>query len=189
MKIPGKATISNRTSTMASQFARARAPYIIPTAAEFDARYALLGIDPQQPTCVYCGGPPTEWDHLMPMVEASRWTGYFTEIANLVPACGKCNQSRGSKAVAAWMRSLARWSPRLIFQARDGLSEAAALLEVERRIAILDNAVAIQPPTRLDLLDHPLEGELEACRIELNKLLYRAEAIAAQLRDKYRDIT
>lgn len=185
MKIPGKATISNRTSTMASQFARARAPYIIPTASEFDARYGMLAIDPAAPTCVYCGGPPTEWDHLMPMVAGSRWTGYFTEIANLVPACGKCNQSRGSKPVAEWMRSSAVWAPMVVFQARDGLSSEDAECEVDRRIAILDTAIAAQPPTRLELLDDPLEDELEACRIKLNELLRKGEAIAAQLRARY----
>lgn len=188
MRIPGKATISNRTSTMASQFARARAPYRVPSQAEFQARYSLLEIDPCKPTCVYCGGPPTEWDHLMPMVVASQWTGYGTEIANLVPACGKCNQSRGSKPVAAWMRSIAPWSPRLVFARRDGMTDAMASAEVDRRIAVIERAVTLQPPRRSTVLaDDPLEQELERCRLELNALLFRAEAIATRLRQRYSD--
>jgi len=186
MKIPGKATISNRTSTMASQFARARAPYIPPTPTQAEARYRLLRIDPTMPECAYCGGLPTEWDHLFPMVTGSRWTGYFTEIANLVPTCGKCNQSRGSKPFAQWMRGKAAWSPLVVLQSKNGMSRDAALVEIERRVAAIERAIAAQPPTRL-FVDHEdtLELELEQCRLELNKLLYRGEAIAAKLRARY----
>lgn len=185
MKIPGKATISNRTSTMASQFARARAPYMAPTADERAARCCLLGIDPERPSCIYCGGPPTEWDHLFPMVIGSRWTGYFTEIDNLVPACGKCNQSRGSKPVAAWMRGHAPWSPMRVFQQRDGMTQKDAAEEVDRRIALIEAAVEASPPRRSLLTEDALEQELEACRLELNALLHRAEEIAVQLRQRY----
>lgn len=186
MKIPGKATISNRTSTMASQFARARAPYVVPTNEQFSERYCVLGINPEAPECIYCGGTPTEWDHLRPMVSGSKWTGYFTEIANLVPACGKCNQSRGSKPIDQWMRSRAPWSPFLVFQARDGLPPDAALLEVDRRIALIERALEMHPPTRIAIdLSDQRERDLEACRLELNDLLYRAETIAADLRRYY----
>ncbi len=186
MKIPGKATISNRTSTMASQFARARAPYMPPTDSEFAARYQLLAIDPALPQCVYCGGLPTEWDHLFPMVSGSQWTGYFTEIANLVPSCGKCNQSRGAKPVSGWMRSTAPWSPFVRFQERDRMNTTDAAIEVERRIGIIEAAVVAQPPTKM-MIDtlHDDEIELEGLRRELNLLLYRAEAVAARLRSRY----
>ena len=32
-------------------------------------------------------------------------TGYITEIANLVPACGKCNSSKGGADWRTWMLS------------------------------------------------------------------------------------
>jgi hypothetical protein len=189
MKIPGKATISNRTSTMASQFARARAPYFIPSAEQFAARYKALGMDPVRPECIYCGGPPTEWDHLRPMVKDSRWTGFFTEIANLVPACGKCNQSRGSKPVKEWMTGSAQWSPFLIFQTRNGLNPTEALLEVKRRISIIDAVMTADPPRCLEInIDDELEIALEDCRIELNTVLRRAEEIAAKLRSRYQSL-
>ena len=38
-------------------------------------------------------------------------TGFITEIANLVPACGKCNQSKGNKPWRDWMLSGAKLSP------------------------------------------------------------------------------
>ena len=62
--------------------------------------------------CAYFGGPRTEWDHFRPLVTSQRPTGYITEIANLVPACGKCNQSKGSKPWREWITSKAKRSPR-----------------------------------------------------------------------------
>jgi len=186
LKIPGKATIRNRTSTMASQFARARAPYILPTSDELFQRCRLLKVDPSRPDCVYCGASATEWDHLMPMVQGAAWTGFFTEIANLVPACGKCNQSRGSKPVAKWMRSTARWAPLTVFRIRDGLSLNRASKEVDRRIAVIENAMVEQPPRKLEVLDHPLEAKLEEKRLEMNDLLAEAEKVASELRELYR---
>jgi endonuclease I len=39
-------------------------------------------------------------------------TGYISEIHNLVPACGKCNQSKGNKEWRQWMLSDATLSPK-----------------------------------------------------------------------------
>ena len=39
-------------------------------------------------------------------------TGYITEIANLVPACGKCNQSKGNSDWKEWMLGDAEKSPK-----------------------------------------------------------------------------
>ncbi|WP_374061759.1 HNH endonuclease [Salinibacterium sp. NK8237] len=61
--------------------------------------------------CAYCGDPGTEWDHLRPLVVDKQPTGYISEIQNLVPACGKCNQSKGNKPWRIWMFSSARLSP------------------------------------------------------------------------------
>jgi len=187
MKIPGKATISNRSSTMASQFARARAPYCKPGPAELAARYRKFGLDPARPSCAYCGAPQTEWDHLFPMVEQSGWTGYFTEVDNLIPACGKCNQSRGSRPFGAWMGSRAPMAPLQVFQRRDGMTPEHAAAEVERRVAVIEAVVADRPPRRLAYEIDDLEQQLEACRRELSALLIRAEAIASQLRARYQE--
>ena len=43
-------------------------------------------------------------DHLRPLVKDKEPTGYISEIHNLVPSCGKCNQSKGNKEWKAWMR-------------------------------------------------------------------------------------
>jgi hypothetical protein len=62
--------------------------------------------------CVYCGDPATEWDHLRPLIEKKKPTGNYTHIKNLVPACGKCNQSKGNKDWQSWMFSRAKLSPK-----------------------------------------------------------------------------
>ena len=41
-------------------------------------------------TCVYCGNPATEVDHLDPVA-----AGGGDELANLVPACARCNRRKG----------------------------------------------------------------------------------------------
>lgn len=61
--------------------------------------------------CAYCGGPKSEWDHFRAIVSDRKPTGYTTEIANLVPSCGKCNQSKGNKPWLDWIKSNAKQSP------------------------------------------------------------------------------
>lgn len=58
------------------------------TAAEWDALVALFG-----GRCAYCGSErPLTIDHRVPL---SR--GGSNEIANIVPACGFCNRSKGAR--------------------------------------------------------------------------------------------
>jgi hypothetical protein len=60
---------------------------------------------------VYCGAKTTDLDHLRPLVQNKRPTGYVHEIGNLVPACGPCNQSKGGQDWRQWMQGNARGSP------------------------------------------------------------------------------
>ena len=66
---------------------------------------------PDDVRCAYCGDKSTEWDHLRPIITGQKPTGYITEIANLVPACGKCNQSKGKSQWHDWILSGAPLSP------------------------------------------------------------------------------
>ena len=61
--------------------------------------------------CSYCRDAASEWDHFRPLVKDKQPTGYITEIHNLVPACGKCNQSKGNKDWKTWMLGDAELSP------------------------------------------------------------------------------
>ena len=69
-------------------------------------------MDPSEVRCAYCGDPMSEWDHLLPLVKDQKPTGYISEIGNLVPACGKCNQSKGNKPWRDWMLGASPRSPK-----------------------------------------------------------------------------
>jgi 5-methylcytosine-specific restriction endonuclease McrA len=69
-------------------------------------------MSPEEICCAYCGDPHTEWDHLRSIIREKKPTGYITEIAILVPACGKCNQSKGGNHWRDWMLGSATRSPK-----------------------------------------------------------------------------
>jgi hypothetical protein len=88
---------------------------------------AVLGMKPGEERCVYCGKESSGLDHLRPLVEGGRPTGYITEIANLVPCCGRCNSRKGNASWRDWMS-----------RRRDSLKTAVDIEEHERRIACLE---------------------------------------------------
>ncbi len=89
--------------------------------------------------CSYCGAVATEWDHLRPLVLNKKPTGYISEIHNLVPACGKCNQSKGNKEWRQWMLSDAKLSPK-----------TKAIRDIDARIKKLANYEKWGTPTNMD---------------------------------------
>jgi len=80
-------------------------PSVAPNEKEVHKVLELLGMNEKNIRCAYCGGKHTEWDHLKPFVEDRKPTGYYTSIRNLVPACGKCNQSKGNENWREWMEN------------------------------------------------------------------------------------
>ena len=110
-KMPGIGSIRSRRSTVTNAFVTSLMPWIRPTLEEIDQALTVLGMTPEGVQCAYCGGPLTEWDHLRPLVLGRRPTGFITEIANLVPACNKCNQSKRNSGWREWMLSGAEGSP------------------------------------------------------------------------------
>lgn len=57
---------------------------------EYRKNRAILLAD--SPPCHWCGAPATEADHLVPVA-----AGGDNDLANLAPACKRCNASRGAK--------------------------------------------------------------------------------------------
>jgi hypothetical protein len=109
---PGKPPkLTGRRSTLTGLFFTTLTPYVEPTEAEVDEALAVLGMRRGACVCAYCGDKKSEWDHFRAVVKGRKPTGYITEIANLVPSCGKCNQSRGNKDWKAWMLGSATQSP------------------------------------------------------------------------------
>jgi hypothetical protein len=111
--MPKPVTIMARTSSITNAFYNGIIPVIEPTENEIDNALETLGIDKNNVTCCYCGNIATEWDHLRPIIIDKKPTGYISEIANLVPCCGKCNQSKGNKNWEKWIVSSAKLSPKI----------------------------------------------------------------------------
>ena len=109
--LPGSSKITGRKSTITGLFLTSITPCIAPTDAEIREALEILGMTTGNCVCAYCGDRRTEWDHLRAIVKDRKPTGYITEIANLVPSCGKCNQSKGNKPWREWIKSTARHAP------------------------------------------------------------------------------
>lgn len=104
-QMPSVQTMVSRKSSITNAFVGAIIPVIPPTESEIAEALTILGMKSDDVRCAYCGDKSTEWDHLRPLVLKRRPTGFVSEIANLVPACGKCNQSKGNSPWREWMRN------------------------------------------------------------------------------------
>lgn len=110
--MPVPVQIAGRISSITNAFISSIVPAIMPTEEEVAASLQILELNPADLQCAYCGDKASEWDHLRPLVIDQRPTGYISEIRNLVPSCGKCNQSKGNKNWRDWIISEARLSPK-----------------------------------------------------------------------------
>lgn len=110
-RMPTPMKITGRSSSITNSFINSIIPVVPPTAEEVEGALRVLGMDHGSYCCAYCGDTASEWDHLRPLVKDKKPTGYISEIHNLIPSCGKCNQSKGNKDWETWMRSSARLSP------------------------------------------------------------------------------
>jgi hypothetical protein len=174
---PGKPPkLTARTSTLTSLFFMTLTPYIEPSAEEVDEALSVLGMERGQCVCAYCGDTKSEWDHFRAIVENRQPTGYITEIHNLVPACGKCNQSRGNKPWREWMVSAALHSPK-----------SRGKLDIERRMTHLEAYERWSTPIRLDYGalagDHQWAQHLKN-RDQVIEWLKNAERLAGAIRSK-----
>src|SRR2546430_891955 len=119
-QMPSVQTMVSRKSSITNAFVSAIIPVIPPTHHEIEEALRILGISPDSPRCAYCGDKASEWDHLRPLVLRRRPTGYVSEIANLVPSCGKCNQSKGNKPWRGWVLGQGQRMPPLRKAEQDG---------------------------------------------------------------------
>ncbi len=110
-RMPSIQTMRSRKTSITNAFVSAIIPSIRPSVDEIAEALAILRMEPSDVRCAYCGDKSSEWDHLRPLVVKRRPTGFISEIANLVPSCGKCNQSKGNTAWRDWMLGKAKLSP------------------------------------------------------------------------------
>ena len=138
-QLPTSMTVTGRASSITNAFICAVIPVIQPTEAEELEALRILGIEPDDIRCAYCGDKATEWDHLRPIISNKEPTGFITEIANLVPSCGKCNQSKGKAYWRTWMEGRARLSPK-----------TRGIPDLPERVARLEAYERWRQPTKID---------------------------------------
>ncbi|RUO71588.1 HNH endonuclease [Pseudidiomarina salinarum] len=131
--------ITGRSSTITNSFINSIIPVIVPTNNQVKEALDILGMDHDKFQCAYCGDRASEWDHLRPLVQNKKPTGYISEIHNLVPACGKCNQSKGNKPWHMWIMSSAKLSPK-----------SRGVTDLHERIQNLQKYEAWLEPTKID---------------------------------------
>ena len=173
--LPSPGSIKGRSSSITAAFIQAIVPVVEPTDAEVDEALTILGMKRGECVCAYCGDARTEWDHFRPLVTNQRPTGYITEIANLVPACGKCNQSKGSKNWRAWTESDAKRSPK-----------SRRVPNLNERIVRLERYEKWRDPQKLDfvgLVGEVLYEQHWGNWRELLLLMEKAQKVAVAVRE------
>ena len=138
-QLPTPMTVTGRSSSLTNAFINAIIPVIEPSQAEVLEALRILNLDPADIRCAYCGDKSTEWDHLRPIITNQAPTGYITEIANLVPSCGKCNQSKGKSSWRVWINSKARLSP-----------ATRGITDIDARVARLEDYERWRQPRCID---------------------------------------
>lgn len=138
-KMPTPVKITGRSSSITNAFINSIIPTIFPTEEQVKEALAILGMTPENFHCSYCGAKFTEWDHLRALVKDKKPTGYISEIYNLVPSCGKCNQSKGNKDWHRWIIGTAKLSPK-----------SKGVPDLGKRIVRLHAYENWHPPTKLD---------------------------------------
>lgn len=138
-RMPTPMKITGRSSSITNAFINSIIPVVPPTEEQVTEALQVLEMTDATFQCAYCGNAASEWDHLRPLVKGKRPTGYISEIHNLVPSCGKCNQSKGNKEWRQWIRSSAPHAP-----ARRGIAD------LEARIRRLEAYERLNAPTRME---------------------------------------
>ena len=171
--------ITSRTSSVTNGFVQAIIPCVEPSDDERREALAVLGMVPGNESCVYCGSPATDWDHLRPLVRGKRPTGYFNEMRNIVPACGPCNQSKGGQQWRTWMSGNAKGSPR-----------ARGVFDLDERMDTLETFEAWGDVKPLDLRRLAGESLWDAYWTKLEAIerqMHDAQREAAMIRDRIGD--
>jgi hypothetical protein len=126
MKFKKPSNISQRVSSVTNSFVQAVIPWVAPTPEQRSEALRVLGMH-EKIVCCYCGDAAAGWDHLYPLVRDKRPTGYISDYRNMVPACARCNSSKGKSDWRVWITGSAPNSP-----------TSRGVHDVDQRIAALD---------------------------------------------------
>ncbi|MCH8844990.1 MAG: HNH endonuclease [SAR324 cluster bacterium] len=134
--------ITGRSPSITNAFTNSIIPLIEPNFEDVKTVLEILEMDESSVQCSYCGDPSSEWDHFRPLIVDKKPTGFISEISNLVPSCGKCNQSKGNKNWKDWMLSGAKLSPK-----------SRAITDLQQRIGRLEIFEKWRNPTMINFED------------------------------------
>ena len=174
-QLPTPGNIAGRSSSITNAFFNSIIPIHVPSDEEVIQALEILEIDPENITCAYCGAKSSEWDHFRAIINDQQPTGFITEIANLVPACGKCNQSKGKRDWKEWIKSEARLSP-----------ATRGVLNLEARIERLTRYEEQGRPTKIDfrsIVSEDIWQEHHTNWKSVIALLQESQKLAKQIRE------
>jgi hypothetical protein len=172
-RMPTPMKITGRSSSITNAFINSIIPVVRPTADEVKNALEILGMTPETFQCAYCGGVASEWDHLRPLVKDKKPTGFISEIHNLVPCCGKCNQSKGNKDWKVWMLSNAQLSP-----------TARGIKDIPERVRRLEAYESSKSPTKMDfesIVGKDLWVQHQSNLERVHSLMREAQELAAKI--------
>jgi 5-methylcytosine-specific restriction endonuclease McrA len=175
-RTPSIKEITDRTTTIRHAFVAAIVPINSPTPDEIRQVLEILKLTPENLRCSYCGDQATEWGHFHPLVRKGKPSGYPSSIRNLVPACGKCNQSKGSKDWKTWMQGSSRRSPR-----------TRGIKDIEQRISRLEqyeNWAKCAPQDMEKLVDPELWHDYFSAQDEILETMRRAQTLAEEITEQ-----
>ena len=179
-RMPTPVGVMGRSSSITNSFINGIIPARQPTQGDVAEALRILEISPDDFRCCYCGDRATEWDHLRPLIIGQEPTGFISEIQNLVPSCGKCNQSKGNSPWEVWLRGNARLCPRV-----------RGVADLETRVARLKRFEQWREPTKLDipaLVGAELWSEYRANWQELLNAMRKSQELAVALKQKLREL-
>jgi len=177
--MPKPVGVLGRSSSITNAFINGIVPQRWPSEGDVAEALSVLGLIAEDLRCAYCGDPETEWDHLRPLIVGQEPTGFIAEIQNLVPSCGKCNQSKGNSAWRAWMFGSARLCPR-----------TRGIADLAERAERLDRFEHWRAPTRLDIPEIVGDDLWKAYRENWQQLLEamrKADVLGSALKVRLRD--
>jgi hypothetical protein len=180
-KMPKNVKIAGRKSSVTNSFVNGIILCIKPTVVEVEECLSILGLNHQNLTCAYCGDKCSEWDHFRPIVKDKKPTGYISEIANLVPSCGKCNQSKSGAYWKSWMLSGASGSPK-----------SRNIPDLEDRVRRLDEFENWKPVQKInfeDIAGEHLWNEYWTIHDKLHAMMSEAQLVQNKIRDCINPIT
>jgi hypothetical protein len=180
-QMPNPMGISGRSSSITAAFVSSIIPQVEPSDDEIRTALNILGMSSDEVKCAYCGANTTEWDHLRPLVKNQMPTGFISEIRNLVPSCGKCNQSKGNKYWKDWITSDAKFSPK-----------SRHTPDLQKRIERLEKYESwgkVEPLNLRSMVDDAVWEEHWANWRNLLKAMAKAQSHAIKLREAIEERT